>query len=54
VLAAGIVMHLMIDATIQIGIFSYAMFVLYLAWLPPETVKSLPDRMRQLRRRDGP
>lgn len=54
VLAAGIVMHLMIDVTIQIGVFSYAMFVLYLAWLPPETVKSLPDRVGQLRRRDGP
>ena len=54
VLAAGIVMHLMIDLTIQIGIFSYAVFMLYLAWLSPETVKTLPDRLAQLRRRDGP
>jgi hypothetical protein len=54
VLAAGVLMHLSIDLTIQIGIFSYAMFVLYLAWLSPETVKSLPDRMERLRRRDDP
>lgn len=48
VLVAGIVMHLTIDLTIAIGIFSYAMFVLYLAWLAPETVKSLPDKVRRL------
>jgi hypothetical protein len=35
-----------IDLTVQIGIFSYAMFVLYLAWLSPETVKALPDKVR--------
>jgi hypothetical protein len=35
VLAAGVVMHFMIDIGIIIGIFSYAMFVLYLAWVPP-------------------
>jgi hypothetical protein len=54
VLAAGVLMHMSIDLSIQIGIFSYAMFVLYLAWLSPETVKSLPDRMERLRRRDDP
>ena len=54
VLAAGVLMHMTIDLTVQIGIFSYAMFVLYLAWLSPETVKALPDRMGQLKRRDGP
>lgn len=54
VLIAGIVMHLTIDLTIAIGVFSYAMFVLYVAWLSPDTVKSLPDRVRHLRRRADP
>ena len=55
VLAAGVLMHMTIDLTVQIGIFSYAMFVLYLAWLSPETVKSLPDKVRRRPlERDGP
>ena len=41
-------MHLLIDIHIQIGIFSYAMFVMYLAWISPETARTLPDRLRQL------
>jgi len=49
VLTAGIVMHLVIDATIQIGIFSYAMYILYLAWVPAETVRTMPERLRQSR-----
>ena len=48
VLSAGILMHLLIDIHIQIGIFSYAMFVMYLAWISPETARTLPDRLRQL------
>jgi hypothetical protein len=47
VLAVGLLMHLSIDMTIAIGVFSYAMFVLYVAWLSPETVKDLPDRFRR-------
>ena len=55
VLAAGLLMHTMIDLSIQIGIFSYAVLVLYLVWVSPQTVKSLPDRLRRLRSvRDGP
>jgi hypothetical protein len=46
VLAAGVMMHLMIDIGILIGIFSYAMFVLYLAWVSPETVQRLPDKVK--------
>ena len=46
VLAAGVLMHVTIDLTIQIGIFTYAMLVLYLVWVSPETVKGLPDRLR--------
>jgi hypothetical protein len=41
-----VVMHLMIDIGIIIGIFSYAMFVLYLARVPPGTVKRLPDTFK--------
>jgi hypothetical protein len=54
VLTAGVLMHVTIDLTVQIGIFSYAVLVLYLAWASPETLKGLPDRLRQLpmRRRD--
>jgi hypothetical protein len=45
VIAAGVVMHL-IDIGIIIGIFSYAMYALYLAWVPPGTVKRLPDTFK--------
>lgn len=45
VLSAGILMHLLIDLSIQIGIFSYAVFVMYLAWVSPETVRTLPERL---------
>ena len=48
VLTAGVVMHVTIDLTVQIGIFSYAVLVLYLAWTSPETVKGLPDSLRKL------
>ena len=53
VLSAGVLMHLLIDIHIQIGIFSYAMFVLYLAWISPETARTLPDKLRQVARRRG-
>ncbi len=53
VLAAGVLMHLLIDIHIQIGIFSYGMFVLYLAWVSPETVRTLPDKLRQVSGRRG-
>jgi hypothetical protein len=42
VLAAGVVMHTMIMITIAVGFFTLAMFVLYLAFVPPETVQRLP------------
>lgn len=53
VLAGGVLLHLMIDVHIQIGIFSYATFVMYLAWLSPETVKQLPDKLRHTLNRRG-
>ncbi|EID16351.1 Vitamin K-dependent gamma-carboxylase [Mycobacterium xenopi RIVM700367] len=42
VLAAGVVMHTLIMITIAVGFFTLAMFVLYLAFVPPETVQRLP------------
>lgn len=46
VLAAGVLLHLMIDIHIQIGIFSYAMFTLYIAWVSPQTVQRLPETLK--------
>ena len=45
VLLAGVAMHLIIDITIQVGIFSYAMLVLYLAWIPPKTAQQFPGNL---------
>jgi hypothetical protein len=61
VLAAGVVMHTMIMITIAVGFFTLAMFVLYLAFIPPETVQGLPRSAKRmatklvmvLRRRPG-
>jgi hypothetical protein len=39
VLAAGVLLHCFIDYSIYVGFFSYAMFVMYLAFLPPETAE---------------
>lgn len=50
VLSAGVLLHVMIDVHIQIGIYSYAMFVMYLAWISPETAKHLPDKLKHTRR----
>ncbi len=38
VLWVGVALHLGIDYAFRVGFFSYAMFVLYLAFIPPETV----------------
>ncbi|MEB4208020.1 HTTM domain-containing protein [Mycobacterium sp. 94-17] len=54
VLSAGVLLHVMIDIHIQIGIFSLAMFVMYLSWLSPETAKRLPDKLKDPRRRSDP
>lgn len=39
VLAAGVVLHLGIDLTIMVGFFSFAMFVTYIAFVPPEVAE---------------
>jgi hypothetical protein len=40
VLACGIALHIGIDLTLRVGFFSYAIFVLYIAFIPPETVST--------------
>jgi hypothetical protein len=55
VLAAGVVLHLAIFFTLSVGFFTAAMFVLYLAFVPYQTVARLPEMARngftRLRRR---
>lgn len=48
VLAGGLVMHSMIMITIAVGFFAPAMFVLYLAFVPPEVVQRLPDTIKRV------
>lgn len=42
VLGAGVIMHLAMMINLNIGFFSLAMFVLYLAFIPWETVQRMP------------
>lgn len=55
VLAAGVVMHLAIMLNLNVAFFSVAMFVLYFAFVPWETVQAFPQRVSgawsRLRRR---
>ena len=37
VLLAGVALHLGIDYAVRVGFFSYAVFVAYIAFLPPPT-----------------
>jgi hypothetical protein len=46
VLAAGVMLHLGIDLNIEIGIFSYAMLVMYVAWINPTTAQHLPTTLK--------
>jgi hypothetical protein len=46
VLAAGVVLHVTMMVTMAIGFFSLAMFVLYLAFVPPDTVQAMPDKVK--------
>jgi uncharacterized membrane protein YphA (DoxX/SURF4 family) len=58
VLLAGVGLHLGIDYAIRVGFFSYAILVLYLAFVPPETMDrwllALRSRLDRLRRRRAP
>lgn len=55
VLAAGVMLHLGISMTLEVGLFSAAIFVLYLTFLPSSRVKAgadwLQSQFRQLNRR---
>lgn len=46
-LAAGVLMHSAIAISIAVGFFSQAMFILYLAFVSPQTVQLLPDVIRR-------
>ena len=52
ILAAGTVMHTTIALTINVGFFSPAMYVLYLAFVPPTVVRDLPATIRRHLSRD--
>jgi Vitamin K-dependent gamma-carboxylase len=54
VLAAGVALHLAIMITMSIGFHSLAIFVLYLAFVPWQTVQRLPDKLRRKRRQEEP
>jgi hypothetical protein len=59
VLGLGVLFHLSIDLTMRVGFFSYAIFVLYLAFLPPGWVSErllavrYPERKDRLRMRSA-
>jgi hypothetical protein len=48
VLAVGVVTHTVIMMTIAVGFFTLAMFVLYLAFVPPAVVQRLSHNARRL------
>jgi Vitamin K-dependent gamma-carboxylase len=48
VLAAGVVLHSTIMITVAVGFFTPAMFVLYLAFVPADTVRRLPGRIKDV------
>jgi hypothetical protein len=46
VLAAGVVLHVTMMVSMNVGFFSLAMFVLYFAFVPWEAVQSLPGKLK--------
>ncbi|MGI9034387.1 MAG: HTTM domain-containing protein [Acidimicrobiales bacterium] len=54
VLCLGVGFHLAIDYMLRVGFFSYGMLVLYLAFIPPETMDRLVLRVAErVQRRSG-
>ncbi|WP_234794220.1 HTTM domain-containing protein [Mycolicibacterium flavescens] len=43
VLAGGVILHLSISLFLEVGFFSMSMFVLYLAFIPPERAQALAE-----------
>lgn len=52
VLGAGVLLHLGIDLTIQVGFFSYIVLVSYLAFVPPEVMDRVVSSVRRTAGRD--
>jgi len=48
VLAAGVFLHLSIMVTLSVGFHSVAILILYVAFVPWERVKELPDRIKSV------
>jgi hypothetical protein len=46
-LGIGAALHIGIDLTLRVGFFSWAVLVLYLAFLPPEAVRSWATAVRR-------
>ncbi len=46
ILLVGVAFHLALDYAFRVGFFSYGMFVLYLAFVPPETMDAWLSRAR--------
>ncbi|WP_157897560.1 HTTM domain-containing protein [Mycolicibacterium rutilum] len=46
VLTAGVALHSIILVTVAVGFFTPAMFVLYLAFIDPETIRRLPETVK--------
>jgi hypothetical protein len=46
VLGAGVLMHLFIDATMLVGLFTYEVFIAYLAFIPEDTADALIAKIR--------
>ena len=53
VLGLGVALHLGIDATLRAGLFSWVVLVAYLAFVPPETMEGLLERLRARLERRG-
>ena len=53
VLAAGVVMHVTMMVSMNVGFFSLAMFVLYLAFVPWEAVQAMPGTLKTRWRNRG-
>jgi multisubunit Na+/H+ antiporter MnhG subunit len=54
VLGAGVMLHVAIMITIAVGFHSLAIFVLYLAFVPWQTAKRLPEKLKRPAQRAKP